>query len=103
MDVRGDCARFRLAGVRQQDGELLAADAGNEIPAAYRAADRAGEGLQRRIADEMAPEGVVAAEIVEIDDQECERTALRHSRLPLLVERRAANRADSRDPVSGSK
>ena len=33
MDVRGDCARFALAGVWQEDGKLLAAHARDEMPA----------------------------------------------------------------------
>ena len=65
-------------GSRQDDGELLAADAAGDMVAGGRLAQETGKGLDDPIAGGMAETVVDALEMVEVGDDQRDRHALPH-------------------------
>ena len=78
-DAFGERARGRLAFVRQQDGEFLAAEAARKIVRAEAAVQRRGKDRQHPVADRVAVDVVDRLEAIEIGDQHSDRLAARRA------------------------
>ena len=72
----GDLGRLMLRGVGEQDGELVAADAGEEVARAHATLEAGGDGDESGIAAVVAVGIVDALEVVKVDDDGRERGGL---------------------------
>jgi len=86
VHVAGGGQRGRQVTAGHDDGELLAAVAGDEVTASGRAPQRRGDEPQELVAGCVAVQVVVALEVVDIDHGEAERPALLRGQLPFLVQ-----------------
>ena len=76
-----------MRGEREEDDELLAAEAGGEVAFDAEAFEQEmGDALEHLIAVEMAVGVVYMLEVVEIDEDERERGGLGEAVLPILLE-----------------
>src|ERR1051325_5800687 len=69
-----DCDRdFRLVGLRQDDGELVATVASGDVRASKGRADELGRPRQDAVTEQVAERVVDQLEVVEIEHQDAER------------------------------
>ncbi len=76
-DALGNLDRLGLGPARQQDRELLAAEAAGEIACADAAVQGRGKDLQHPVADRVAEHVVDLLEVIEVGEQHGERLAAR--------------------------
>ncbi len=69
----GDIERVRLAGVRQQDDELLAAEPAGQVVGPQLAAQAVGHGPERLVSDQVAVGVVDRLEVVDVDQGQGQR------------------------------
>src|SRR5690348_17640379 len=74
-DPLDQVARTVLGSLRQNDGELIAAEAGRRVGGAAALAQTLADATQRAIADQMPPSVVDLLESVHVEQQRRERAA----------------------------
>ena len=97
------CERGRVRGLlqlRHDDGELVAAEAGNRVELPDAAAQPVGDDLQQLVADRMSERVVDALEMIEVEAQH--RQALAALDAPELVSSRSRNSTRLGRSVSAS-
>ena len=82
-----DSARLRLGvvecGVREDDAELVAAEAARNVAAAHVAAERGTHSCQRLVADRVAEVVVDRFEVIDIGDEKTQRAVVPHGAIDL--------------------